>query len=168
MTTPNIAGQRQGVWNARLRAALPAHLDRLTWDADRIRAHQRDRLGALLRHAKAHSRFHAERLAGVDPARFELADLPSLPTMTKAEMMAGLDDLLTDPRCTMPIGGGPRACIGGRFALTEAVVATAVVLAGHELRSDAAPVPLTTAITLRPAGPVWCQVAARRPAARFR
>jgi phenylacetate-CoA ligase len=98
MTTPTIAGQQRGVWNARLRAALPAHLDRLTWDADRVRDHQRDRLRALLRHAKAHSRFHAERLAGIDPARFELADLPSLPTMTKAEMMAGLDHLLTDPR----------------------------------------------------------------------
>jgi hypothetical protein len=88
MTTPTIAGQRRGVWNARLRAALPTHLDRLTWDADRVRDHQRDRLRALLRHAEAHSRFHAERLAGIDPARFELADLPSLPTMTKAEMMA--------------------------------------------------------------------------------
>jgi cytochrome P450 len=64
-----------------------------------------------------------------------------------------------------PFGGGPRACIGAQFALTEAVVATAVVLARHELRSDAAPVPLATAVTLRPAGPVWCQVAARRPAA---
>lgn len=103
MTTPTIAGQQRGVWNARLRAALPAHLDRLTWDADRVRAHQRDRLRALLRHAKTSSRFHAERLAGVDPVRFELADLPSLPTMTKAEMMAGLDDLLTDPRLSRAV-----------------------------------------------------------------
>jgi phenylacetate-CoA ligase len=103
MTTPTIAGQRRGAWNARLRAALPAHLDRLTWDADRIRGHQRERLRALLRHAKAHSRFHAERLAGVDPARFELADLPTLPTMTKADMMAGLDDLLTDPRLSRAV-----------------------------------------------------------------
>jgi phenylacetate-CoA ligase len=98
MTTPTITGQQHGTWNARLRAALPAHLERLTWDADRVRDHQRDRLRALLRHAKTHSRFHAGRLAGVDPARFELEDLPALPTMTKADMMAGLDDLLTDPR----------------------------------------------------------------------
>jgi phenylacetate-CoA ligase len=103
MTAPTIAGQRQGTWNARLRAALPAHLERLTWDADRVRAHQRDRLRALLRHAQSHSRFHAERLAGVDAARFELADLPALPTMTKAEMMAGLDDLLTDPRLSRAV-----------------------------------------------------------------
>ena len=103
MTTPTITGPRQGTWNARLRAALPAHLERLTWDADRVRAHQRDRLRALLRHAQAHSRFHAERLAGVDAARFELADLPALPTMTKTEMMAGLDDLLTDPRLSRAV-----------------------------------------------------------------
>jgi cytochrome P450 len=64
-----------------------------------------------------------------------------------------------------PFGGGPRACIGGQFALTEAVVVTAVLLAGHQLRSDATPVPLTSAITLRPAGPVWCQVATGRPVA---
>jgi phenylacetate-CoA ligase len=103
VTTPTIAGQQRGSWNARLRAALPAHIDRLAWDADRVRAHQRDRLRALLRHAKAHSRFHAERLAGVDAARFELDDLPSLPTMTKTEMMAGLDDLLTDPRLSRAV-----------------------------------------------------------------
>jgi phenylacetate-CoA ligase len=98
MTTATIAGQQRGAWNTRLRAALPEHLERRTWDAARLRAHQRDRLRALLRHAKSHSRFHADRLAGVDPARFELTDLPALPTMTKADMMAGLDDLLTDAR----------------------------------------------------------------------
>jgi hypothetical protein len=64
-----------------------------------------------------------------------------------------------------PFGGGPRACIGGQFALTEAVVATAVLLTANELRSDAAPVPLTTAITLRPARPVRCEVIPRQPVA---
>ena len=64
-----------------------------------------------------------------------------------------------------PFGGGPRACIGAQFALTEAVVATAVLLTTHRLRCDAAPVPLTAAITLRPAGPVRCEVLPRQPAA---
>ena len=64
-----------------------------------------------------------------------------------------------------PFGGGPRACIGGHFAMTEAVVALAVLLGALELRSDPAPVPLRTAITLRPAGPVRCEVVPRRPAA---
>jgi phenylacetate-CoA ligase len=104
MTTATIAvEQRRAARHARLRAALPDHLERRTWDAARIRAHQRDRLRALLRHAKARSPFHAERLAAVDPARFELGDLPALPTMTKAEMMAAFDQALTDPRLSRAV-----------------------------------------------------------------
>jgi phenylacetate-CoA ligase len=99
MTATTIAvEQRRAARHARLRAALPEHLARRTWDAARIRAHQRDRLRALLRHAKARSPFHAGRLAAVDPARFELGDLPALPTMTKAELMGAFDQVLTDPR----------------------------------------------------------------------
>ncbi|HSJ97047.1 MAG TPA: hypothetical protein VLC53_08240 [Myxococcota bacterium] len=85
---------------AAFRAALPAHLERLAWDRPRIAAFQRDRLRALLRHAQAQSPFHARRLAGVDPERVELADLPRLPVMTKSEMMAGFDELVTDRRLT--------------------------------------------------------------------
>jgi phenylacetate-CoA ligase len=104
MTATTVADQRQREARlARVRAALPGHLERRTWSSGRIRAHQRDRLRALLRHAKSRSRFHAERLAGVDPARFELGDLPTLPTMTKAEMMAGLDGLLTDARLSRAV-----------------------------------------------------------------
>ena len=114
MTTATITGQqRRAARHARVRAALPGHLERRTWDAERIEAWQRDRLRALLRHAKAHSRFHAGRLAGVDPARFELADLATLPTMTKAEMMAGLDRLVTDPRLS-------RAVLEGHLAASAA------------------------------------------------
>lgn len=64
-----------------------------------------------------------------------------------------------------PFGGGPRACIGSHFGLAEAVVAVAVLLTGRELRADPAPVPLSTAITLRPAGPVRCEVVPGRPTA---
>ena len=77
---------------------LPDHIDRLGWDAERIAARQRDGLRALLRHVRDASPFHARRLAGVDPGRFELADLAALPTMSKAELMDGFDDVLTDRR----------------------------------------------------------------------
>jgi len=81
-------------------AGMPAHVDRLTWSADRLRDWQRERLRVALAAAKRGSPFHARRLAGVNPSRFELADLPGLPVMTKAEMMAEFDDVITDRRLT--------------------------------------------------------------------
>jgi phenylacetate-coenzyme A ligase PaaK-like adenylate-forming protein len=81
-------------------ARLPEHIERLGWDDERRHAHQTERLRALLAHALEQSPFHARRLAGIDPSTFELSDLDSLPTMTKAEMMEGYDELLTDRRLT--------------------------------------------------------------------
>ena len=79
---------------------LPQHIARLGWDAGRLAAHQRDRLRALLARAIAGSPFHAARLRGVDPDRFELADLTRLPVMTKADMMENFDAATTDRRLT--------------------------------------------------------------------
>jgi phenylacetate-coenzyme A ligase PaaK-like adenylate-forming protein len=83
---------------ARLAAELADQVERLTWDRDRIRAHQRERLRALLAHAVANSPFHARRMAGIDPRRFELSELATLPVLSKAEMMGNFDELLTDRR----------------------------------------------------------------------
>jgi len=89
---------------ARYRAAfarrLPDHIERLPWDAGRLAEYQRERLRALLACAIERSPFHAGRLRGVDPERFELDDLAGLPVTSKAQMMAGVDDLLTDRRLT--------------------------------------------------------------------
>jgi phenylacetate-coenzyme A ligase PaaK-like adenylate-forming protein len=84
--------------HAAVRAALPDHVERLTWSRERIEGHQRNALRGLLRHALAHSPFHTERLAGVDADGFELADLAQLPTMTKTQLMASFDYVVTDPR----------------------------------------------------------------------
>ncbi len=67
----------------------------LRWAPERIRALQQRRLRALVAWAKARSPFYAERLRDVDPDRFELAQLP---TLTKAEMMADFDRVVTDRR----------------------------------------------------------------------
>jgi phenylacetate-coenzyme A ligase PaaK-like adenylate-forming protein len=80
----------------RLAAELADQLERLTWDRERIRAHQRERLRALLAHAVANSPFHARRIAGIDPRRFELSELATLPVLSKAEMMGSFDELVTD------------------------------------------------------------------------
>ena len=93
MTTALNATQARA---ALVRERLPEHLDRLGWSTERIAAHQRDELRRLLRTAIDHSPFHAARLHGVNPERVELSDLASLPIMTKAEMMAAYDDVVTD------------------------------------------------------------------------
>jgi phenylacetate-CoA ligase len=93
-----------GLLRARMSAAIgtqmPGHLQRLDWSPGQLAAFQRDRLQALLARAVERSPFHAARLRGVDPGRFELADLPRLPVMTKTEMMENFDAVVTDRRLT--------------------------------------------------------------------
>ncbi|MGC2380457.1 MAG: hypothetical protein WA622_25625, partial [Mycobacterium sp.] len=88
----------------RQRAALQdAYLKgvrRLRWDAGRLAAERERRLRELLVYAAEHSPFWRERLAGRDLANFTEADLPSLPVLTRAEMMAEFDRVVTDPRLT--------------------------------------------------------------------
>ena len=68
---------------ALLASRLPEHVSRLRWNADRLAVHQRERLRRLIDHAVRYSPFHARRLGGIDAARFDLADLTNLPTMSK-------------------------------------------------------------------------------------
>ncbi|WP_028934482.1 phenylacetate--CoA ligase family protein [Pseudonocardia spinosispora] len=91
--------------HAALRAALPEHLQRRTWNRARLLEHQRGALRELLSHAATHSPFHAARIrdSGLDPARVELADLARMPTMTKTEMMAAFDGVVTDRRLTRAV-----------------------------------------------------------------
>jgi phenylacetate-coenzyme A ligase PaaK-like adenylate-forming protein len=88
---------------AELLADVPAAIERMTWDADRLRAHQTERLRTLLSRAIESSAFHRERLAGVDPSRITVSTLPDLPVMTKTEMMERFDDVVTDPRLTRSV-----------------------------------------------------------------
>jgi len=62
-----------------------------------------------------------------------------------------------------PFAGGLRGCIGGHFAMTEAVIAIAAVLARFSVISESPDVPLLTGITLRPASPVRCRLDLREP-----
>jgi phenylacetate-CoA ligase len=117
MTTESGLAALQARTQAELAPRLMAQLQRLNWDPDRLAAHQTDRLRALLARAIGGSAFHARRLGHVDPARFELADLRRLPTMTKAEMMASFDEVATDRRLTQRRvqshlrGGGRQAAL---------------------------------------------------------
>ena len=86
---------------AELQDAYLKGVRRLRWDAGRLAAERERRLQELLRWAADNSPFWRTRLAGRDLATFTEADLPSLPILTRAEMMAEFDDLVTVPGLTL-------------------------------------------------------------------
>jgi phenylacetate-coenzyme A ligase PaaK-like adenylate-forming protein len=75
----------------------------MRWSRARIDAERQDRLRELLAWAVKCSPFHADRLAGVDPARFTESELPSLPVMTKADLMSEFSSVVTDPRLALDV-----------------------------------------------------------------
>jgi phenylacetate-CoA ligase len=95
-------------------AGLPAHFQRMRMAPDQLHDWQRDRLRRLLAAAIQRSAFHATRLRGIDPARCELADLPSLPVMTKTQMMDHFDDLISDRLLTREAAERALAASPGR------------------------------------------------------
>jgi phenylacetate-coenzyme A ligase PaaK-like adenylate-forming protein len=95
-----------------LLAGIPEHVQRLAWSAEQLQAAQRDGLRRLLSHAVEHAPFHHRRLAGIDVGRLEPGDLSSLPVMTKADMMAALDEVFTDRRLTRDLAEQALAATG--------------------------------------------------------
>jgi cytochrome P450 len=62
----------------------------------------------------------------------------------------------------MPFGGGPRICIGNRFAMMEAVLILATIAQHYRLEANAHPrIEPFASITLRPKGGVWAKPTAR-------
>jgi cytochrome P450 len=119
---------------------------RLTWDGDKLLGHAippRSVVTVSMWATHRHPDFWAEP-ERFDPERF----VPALE--------AGRHRY-----AYFPFGGGARACIGGHFAMLEAVLALATVAQAYELRTAPDPVPLTTGITLRPARPLPCVVTPR-------
>jgi phenylacetate-coenzyme A ligase PaaK-like adenylate-forming protein len=84
-----------------LTARVPGFLARISWSAGRIRAERQASLRRLLAHAKRKSPWHGRRLAHIDPETFVEADLVRLPKMTKADVMANFDEIVTDPRVSL-------------------------------------------------------------------
>jgi hypothetical protein len=68
-------------------------LARTTWSADRLAAHQRDRLAALLRHAITASPYYRRVLGPGAPG----VPLTELPTLSKATLMERFDEIVTNP-----------------------------------------------------------------------
>ncbi len=75
---------------------LAAH-DR--WSVEELRAYQRQRLLAIVRHAAANSPYYRERFADIELS--DDLDLTALPRLDKATMLENFDDLVTDRRLTL-------------------------------------------------------------------
>ena len=125
VTTP-FAAFREDL-QARLLAAYPDHLARASWNRERLRAHQAGALRALLAHAAEHSPFHARRLAGIDLDAVHPDDPSALPVMTKSDVIADFDGIVTDRRLTRALveetlaatGAEPRPILGEYLAFVS-------------------------------------------------
>jgi putative adenylate-forming enzyme len=69
------------------------------WSFERLRAHQRQRLLAIVRHAASRSPYYRERFAGIELS--DDLDLGALPRLDKATMLEHFDELVTDRRLTL-------------------------------------------------------------------
>jgi phenylacetate-CoA ligase len=101
--TPTDASYESLSWRHRddLTTRLPAFLARSSWSPERINAERQESLRRLLSHAKENSPWHARRLAHIDPETFVEGDLVRLPKMTKADVMANFDQIVTDPHLSL-------------------------------------------------------------------
>src|SRR5947208_852827 len=86
-----------------LAARVPDEIGKCAWSLDRLHALRDERLRSLLRVAKERSPWHARRLRRVDPRTISGDDLSAIPPMTKADLMAHWDEIVTDRRLTLDL-----------------------------------------------------------------
>jgi phenylacetate-CoA ligase len=84
-----------------LLSRMPENVKRVKWPAERIREERQQRLRSLIHVAKEKSSWHRERLKEIDADSFTEADLDKLPVMTKADLMANFDEIITDKNLTL-------------------------------------------------------------------
>jgi phenylacetate-CoA ligase len=75
-------------------------VERVNWPLERLEAERDKRLRALVSYAKAHSPWHAERLAHIDTDLLSASALDEVPVMSKSDLMDHWDDIVTDRRLT--------------------------------------------------------------------
>lgn len=83
---------------AAVNAGVAGQFARRTWTSAQIEQKQADDLRRLIVYAAEHSPFHRRRLEKLRLDDLHPSDLSLLPIMTKADMMASLDEVFTDRR----------------------------------------------------------------------
>lgn len=100
MSAPEVL---RGRLVATFEAMLPEYVARVEWPAARLRAERVRALRGLMVAAVRGSRWHRDRLARVDIARMTEADLEAVPVMTRADLIAHFDDIVTDQRLSRQV-----------------------------------------------------------------
>lgn len=83
---------------AALRQQTPETIARLDWSREQVLDHQTQVLRRLVAYVQEKSPYLAGRVGHLEASTLELSDLEKIPPMTKADVMANWDDLVTDPR----------------------------------------------------------------------
>ena len=91
-------------------------IERIDWPADRLAEHRRDELRRLARTVQAASPWHRKRLAGLDPDTLDERALAELPVMTKDDLMANFDEIVTDDRLRLDVVEAHLSGLGDRDA----------------------------------------------------
>ena len=84
-------------------ARIPEILARIKWSPGQIRQEREARLRQLLQVARERSPWHRERLARVGIDHLGDQELATLPMMTKTDLVATFDRIVTDPRLTLDL-----------------------------------------------------------------
>jgi phenylacetate-coenzyme A ligase PaaK-like adenylate-forming protein len=86
-----------------VRARATEYIERLDWPAERLAAHRHEELRRLVRVAQQRSPWHRKRLGHLAPEEVDETALPELPVMTKDDLMAHFDEIVTDERLTLDV-----------------------------------------------------------------
>jgi phenylacetate-CoA ligase len=100
-------------------AHLGGHLERITWHRERLRRVRRQRLRSLIRFVQRASPWHRARLGTVDAGRMGVEGLAHVPPMTKDDLMANFDRIVTDRRVTLRLVEDHLASVRGDAYLLD-------------------------------------------------
>jgi phenylacetate-CoA ligase len=78
-------------------------IERIDWPAGKLAAHRQAELRRLLRTAQAASPWHRKRLVGLDPDSLDEHTLAELPVMTRVDLIANFDEIVTDDRLRLDV-----------------------------------------------------------------
>ena len=82
-------------------ALLPEHLARIMWSRECLQAHREQSLRMLVEVAQRQSPWHKKRLGHLNADHLREEDLRDIPVMTKQDLMANFDSIVTDPCLTL-------------------------------------------------------------------